>query len=632
MTFAWEQRIVRERARRDATAADPSANDDSSQAATPASSLQPQAGAPLKDPHRLIRRYLDQAQSEAAPLGMAFRASPSETHTALRLARFFAGRGRLSRAAETLEACRAAGGKPRRLYPEGGALFMRMGDYRTAAQWFALGLSAEPDATGLLELHGQALDALTRDAADGVSPDQKQRYLRAMELLLEGKAQPAAARFAKLTRARPAYAPAWLGLRAAQDALGHERVRAAIRRDWQALSPGSGSVIKSLTDRRLSARGLVFDPRQPVRVIPRGEGLAPVETSEALQAGGNVLLTLAAAGAPKALEPVIALGAAGDQKTRFVYRDAPKYVAAIEGAALVGRGVVLDLKGEAPIEAQPPCHPTKAGFRPIGGCLVARPAHFLDGLCPIRAFDTPAFLMAGPTDTSFGDWILNFPPRLALAAAAGLDCPIVVSQGAPAPFIRMLVELGVDRRRIIQHDPYGVSLFPRLYAPSWPLPSRDEAMSDLFGVYRATAARRPAGPGERLYLSREGVPGRKLANEAEVRAAFERRGFRTIHPEALNLDAARALFAGAGLIGGPYGSAFLNVVHAQSPPAALALMPPGHNTFLDEIALWLGGNGSRFGYLFGEPAATAADPGRWTAPIAVVEAVLDAFLARAGEL
>ncbi len=228
-------------------------------------------------------------------------------------------------------------------------------------------------------------------------------------------------------------------------------MRAAIRRDWEALSPGSGQVIKAVTDRRLGARGLVFDPRQPVRVIPRGEALTPVETPQALRAGGNVLLTLAAAGAPKVLEPVIALGAAGDQKTRFVYRDAPKYIAAIESAALVGRGVVLDLKGEAPIEAQPPCHPTKAGFRPIGGCLVAQPAHFLDGLCPIRAFDTPAFLMTGPTDTSFGDWMLNFPPRLALAAAAGLDCPIVVSQGASGQPGRQLRHLRQHRRRDLDH-------------------------------------------------------------------------------------------------------------------------------------------------------------------------------------
>ncbi len=134
MAFAWEQRMVRERAQRDATAAAPSANDESTEAATPASSFQPEAGTPLKDPHRQIRRYLDGAQLEAAPLGQAFRAAPSETHAALRLARFFAGRGRLSRAAETLEACRAAGGKPRRLYREGGELFMRMGDYRTAAR------------------------------------------------------------------------------------------------------------------------------------------------------------------------------------------------------------------------------------------------------------------------------------------------------------------------------------------------------------------------------------------------------------------------------------------------------------------------------------------------------------------
>jgi capsular polysaccharide biosynthesis protein len=333
-------------------------------------------------------------------------------------------------------------------------------------------------------------------------------------------------------------------------------------------------------------------------------------------------------GAAVELEPVIPLSTTGPQQTRFSYRRGAKFIAAIDGAAVVGRGLVLNRAGEFPQEIDPPSSLEKADFARVDGNIITNPLNFQDGACPVRIFDEPALLMACPTDTSFGDWMLKVPDRLAIAAEIGLDCPLLLREGTDERFIQMLGVLGWDTRRILYHDPQGVSLLPRLYTTSWPLHRWNTPMSDLLGIFRRAPAprRAPPGAGERVYLSREGAPKRRLVNEAEIRNLFERRGFRAVKPEALDLQETRDLFANADIVAGPYGSAFLNVVHSPQPPVALVLMPPAPERYLHEIALWLGSSGSQFAYVRGDasPARKKTDP--WSIPADKVEAAIDELL------
>ena len=79
------------------------------------------------------------------------------------------------------------------------------------------------------------------------------------------------------------------------------------------------------------------------------------------------------------------------------------------------------------------------------------------------------------------------------------------------------------------------------------------------------------------------------------------------------------------MIGGAYGSAFLNLpAHASRPRAVLALMPPSDRGFLDEIALWIGASGNRFAYLTGDSVEAPAEA--WSLPVERVEAALDELL------
>ena len=572
----------------------------------------------------VIRRYLDAASERLAAARAALRADPGALEARVAAARLHASLGELSLAIEVLEACPAKDGAPKSFFQDGGQLFLSAGLHRRAEKWLARAMAAafRPGAE-LVQARERAAAGVAADAARGLRPGVRRRFLSALEALVRGRPETAVETLAPIVASHPDFAAAWLALRGALEALGRSAEVEALGKAWLKAAPQSAAGIGAAMSFRLSRRGLPFDPREPLVLRRMGESLTEVDSAGALRAGGDNILYLDRGGGVMTLEPVIPLAATAPQQTRFTYKVAPKFVAALDGAAVLGRGLVLNRDGEMPAEAWPPCHMGKAGFWRVKEGFVCDPTAYRNGLYPVRVFDTPALLMAAPTDNSFGDWVLNIPPRLALAEAAGVDCPIVLQQGVCESFIEMLVSLGWERGKMIFHDPRGVSIFPRLYTTSWPLLERDEAMRDLFGIYKRSPGRR-TGQGERLYLSREGVGGRKLANEAEIRALFERRGFRAVRPETLGFQEGKDLIAGADLIAGPYGSAFLNVVHAPRPPSALVIMPPTRFGFLNEVAFWVGGCGGRLAYLCGDGEP---DSGSWTAPADRVEAALDEFLA-----
>lgn len=588
----------------------------------------------LRDGRALIRRYRRRADAELAAATQAVAADPADVESAVRAARVWLELGAPLEAARILSECLEAGGSPRKLYRDGAQLLFDAGLFRKAAQWLirsiaaAAGEPGEPSFTPL----DRAMAALVRDALAGLSPDDRRRYLAALEALGSGRPEQAEPLLAELAQGHPDFAAAWLAWRGARQGMGRTSEAEAIGAQWAQVSHLDAETRRAVTSRRLSARGLPFDPAQPIVHRQLGSSFAEVGEAAALGDRGDKILVLERGGEALEIEPVIPLAAVGPQQTRFAYKAAAKFVAALDGGAVVGHGVVLNLAGEIPEETWPPCSLEKARFKRVREGFVTDPRLFRGGACPVQVHDTPALMMATPTDSSFGDWMLNVPDRLALAAQAGLDCPLVLREGTPARFVEILADLGWDTRRIIYHDPRGVSLFPRLYATSWPLQHPDRPMRGLLGVYRRAVGRRrlPAGRGERLFLSREGVDKRRLLNEPDIRSIFERRGFRAISPERMGLQEAKDLFANADIIAGPYGSAFLNVVHAPEPPTALVLMPPDAHRFLSEVALWLGSSGARFGYVFGDPAPDRGKRDPWSAPAAKVEAALDELLAQAG--
>ena len=572
------------------------------------------------------RLRLEAAKTRIGMLAEAARSRPKDAAAAVELASAYLALGRFSSALAELRGFQSTGNGPCIPPAERASLFNEMGRHSEAARWFAEAVASHPEeGPALLRRHRVALFALGEDARRGLSPDGKALYIEAMEFLVRRRFAEAEIKFGKLMRYCPGFVEGWLGWRGALQAQAKPEGLKQLERSWRVFSPRTQWAAKPVMSRRLSARGLVFDPREAIPIRPAGEALQSVDDPRDLEKDGDTILALDPGGETVELAPIIPLASGSAGKTLFEYLTAPKYLASIEAAALVGRGLVLNRDCETPEELKPPCCLGKAGLEEAYGHIVVDPVTFRDGHVPVEVFDTPALLLAGPTDSGFGDWTLNFPPRLSIAAAAGLDCPVVVRAGRPESWLQMLEALGVRRDRIISHDPRGVSIFPRLYVPSWPLPVRGQPMRGLFDVYRGLGGREEARRGGRLYLSREGISPRRLVNEAEIRAAFERRGFRAIRPERLSFERAQALFSQAEMIGGAYGSAFLNLAaYGSRPRGVLALMPPASAGFLDEIALWLGASGNRFGYLCGEPADPVHDC--WSLPVERVEAALDELL------
>ena len=568
-------------------------------------------------------------KAEAA-LQRAIRFDPTDFKSLARLARIRVGQGRFAEATALLtDAIGRQDGDGWRLREELARLRLSLHDFETAARELRQALKEAPDPR-LQGLLGQAEDGLEADVAAGVLPFARRKVQAAMELLRAGKPAEAEARIAPIVAQHPRLAEAWVALRGALQAQGQTARAAGIETAWAAADSGALPVVRMASARALSRRGLLFDPREPFPLRRRQEALSRASTSAELQDGPDRYLDIDPGGRTIRHEPIISLTDDGSDAYVVEARTSPSFVLSLANAALVDRGVAVTAKGEVIGETLLPEWNAKCHSAIRDGALHFAPAHFADGGCAVTYFDTPAFLLAGPTDLHFGDWMYNFVPRLHLAEAARLEVPLVVNADLPPRYLDMLEALGAPRSRLVLRDPEGVSVFPRLYVPSWPSPHRLEPMEGQERVYARAASRAPAGPRELLFLSRRNFSKRALVNEAQVRELFVARGFRLVRPEEETLAQNIETFARPACVAGPYGSAFRNVVFNREPPVAFLLMPPDGVKFIEGSALFLAQAGVRFGYVKGRPAPgfehVSPRVAPWIVDLEEVDAKLDRFL------
>lgn len=543
--------------------------------------------------------------------------SPGDLVARRLLARLLLEQGRIGKALAALDAPLGPSGGD--LAPVAAALLIDIGDFESALERLEA-LTQAPAAPDVEAQIRTARAGIASDRGRGLDPKAKRSYLRALERLAGGDPAGAEPLLEAVVRRAPSFAPAWAVL---------EGVRGLAGRP--ASDPlGAPAEAGPLLKRRLGGRGLVFDPRDRFPVRGRAGRLTEVGSGAELAGAPDSWLALEAGGQPRTAGPSIGLGGPGDD-FRAAFETSEVFLASLSDAAVVGRGVVITAAGELISELARGPAPDKFGARREGDAVVFDPRPFRDGLCPVAVFDEPAMLMTGPTDSSFGDWMVNFLPRLSIARRAGLDPPLVVRTSA-RPFVRSTLSfLGIGEDRLVEHDRYGVSVFRRLYVPSWPMPDRRAAMAAHLDGLMVKPARRPVGGPKRLYLSREHMPIRSLANEAEVRARFEARGFVAIHPERLSLEEVHGLLGGASHVAGGYGSAWLNLAFCEMRPACLVCAPAYYDGYLREISLWLGALDVRFGLLLGEHEP-ATKPGKlrdepWRIDRGRLDEAIDRFLA-----
>jgi hypothetical protein len=483
-------------------------------------------------------------------------------------------------------------------------LLIEIGDFDAAQHQASLGLALRDDSD-LAALRHTASLRLAKDQAQGVDPALKRTYLAAMQHLVRGEAAVAGALFEQVAAAAPRFYPAWIGLRGALEAQGEKAAAEALADRWIAAAPDAAGIARIVMARRLKD-GLIFDHHMSLPIRPLHEALPAVRSLDALAASPAAVLPLDPGGVSVTLDPVISCVPDGSDHFVLHHTTPEVFLAGVDNAALVGRGVVVDPEGGLVRELHGP-NLSKYGMIDEGRTVAFDPVILRSGLAQVKVHDTPALLITGASDRSFGDWLLIFVPRLTIARAAGLRCPVVVADHAPEPFLELLRQLGVPDEDIIRHDSSSVSLFRKLYVPSWPLRDYLAPMSGLFEIFQDLALPPTKGPGRRIYMSRERVDRRRLVNEAEVRAVFERHGFEVVHPQDLSLVQMRELMADADYVATPYGSALLNLAMAGRKPTVIFFVDLTKRGFLHQAAVWLGSMGLRFAYVSGRRAAGGLD-------------------------
>lgn len=572
----------------------------------------------------LLRRFAD---AEACLL-KAISLDPKHETAMLHLAQLFIRLGRYVEAEDVIAAALTLDPKQELTLIRAGLLLHSIGLHLEAARCLTQAMGRSPDPS-LLAHHKAILAALGEDAEAGANPAVKPPLINAMDMLRRSDPIAAELAFARITKDHPQAAAGWIGLRGALEVQGRVTEANALSEAWKASSPSSAKVIEIGCCRKLGSRGLLFDPRDRFSIQDMARSLRCAKTGAELVRGADAYLVLDQGGAEVARDPVVSLDGTGANAFTVSYRTAPKYLCGLRNAALVGEGLVFREDGALISEFIPPSKPSKYGGTREMDSMTFDPFQFRDGMGRVRFYEQPALVMCGPTDASFGDWIINFPPRLAYVEAAGLqDLAIVLRRPPQSQALDMLRALGIGPERIIYHDLDTVSLFSRLIVPSWPTPAKLAPTAGVYDVYRRLRPDQPRRDRPLLYLTRKNVSSRPMLNEDEVCDLFVRHGFQIVDPGSLSFSEMRDLFASPACVAGPFGSAFHNLAFSSGSPVSLVLLPDHTKHHLAEVALWHSDLGLRFGYLWGSSTGNDASNRHapWMAPLDRLDRAIDIIL------
>jgi capsular polysaccharide biosynthesis protein len=257
---------------------------------------------------------------------------------------------------------------------------------------------------------------------------------------------------------------------------------------------------------------------------------------------------------------------------------------------------------------------------------------------PRRHIDGALAVIYGPAYQTYGHWLADFLPRLWVLAAAGHAIErvaYVVPPDLPAFARDLLLAIGIAPARIIAHDywhehltadlllvPTGLRLGNRLS------PSFGQATRFWIDRLRARTQVPPSPAARRLFLSRGKMPGeRVMLNRDAVEAIAVERGFVRVSPETLTIAEQAALFAGASMLAGEYGSALHGAVYAA--PGAVTCALRGNARHPSFIQTGLGAAlGQHTGYVLGDTPGQTVEQ-RFAIDLADFERALDIAEAQA---
>ena len=247
----------------------------------------------------------------------------------------------------------------------------------------------------------------------------------------------------------------------------------------------------------------------------------------------------------------------------------------------------------------PPHHVGEVAARVLGADL------------PRRHIEGTLAVIYGPGHQTYGHWLVDFLPRLWVLAQTSHDLGAlryVVPPELTAAAKRLLAMSGIARDQLVPYRYWReVLTADRLLLPTGLRthnrisPHFAEATRFWTARLRAASRARPNAPTPaRIFVSRAKVTAaRILDNRARIEAIAAERGYAVVHPQTMDLGAQAALFAGASIVVGEYGSALHGSVF--SGPGAVAIGLRGtarHPSFVQSgIAAALG---QHAGYVLGD--------------------------------
>ena len=231
-------------------------------------------------------------------------------------------------------------------------------------------------------------------------------------------------------------------------------------------------------------------------------------------------------------------------------------------------------------------------------------------------------LLQDTYDGSYGHFLMEVLPRLALLRDMPIDVPLLVgknilgwpqlaqalemcAQGRPVIPTEVGVGYTVDRLFVVG----GMTWFPNVSTPmERVLPGDFVFSSEGVAWMRGFAWGSLLEERQRLiYVDRKNDRIR-MTNREDVRRVFEATGFETVYPEELSLAEQQGLFAQARVVAGELGSGLTNMLWAP-PTAAMICMVPFAPEDANPFVHLCGHAGQRVALLVGD-----ADPSApyWT--------------------
>jgi capsular polysaccharide biosynthesis protein len=259
----------------------------------------------------------------------------------------------------------------------------------------------------------------------------------------------------------------------------------------------------------------------------------------------------------------VTLAVSGNQSSSH-----PLMVAALAGGKIIGDLRLAATRDDVVI----------GGLQTVFGCASLNGHYALKR----RRFRLPKFrrgtalLLGAANSDNYYHWLLDSLPRWKILQAAGWrDYDFVLLHSQPRRFQDETLDwLGVPAAKRLRCSKNFIHQFERLVVPAMPFPL-EEVSAWACAWLRSLVPQKSSGP-EKVFLSRRGVGGRQLANEAVLQAALESRGFVAIQPEKLSVAEQAQFLGSARCVVAPHGAALTNLVFA--PPGALLveLFHPQH--------------------------------------------------------